>query len=86
MKVLCAVLILCIVTAMFYSVRKQSALHEQFLYKDVSGTTDLVSSEAFSEEEEEEVEEEVVPYWDIFKHSDVPLDKDVFFIESSGLV
>ena len=81
-KVLLLILGLCFVSAILYSVGTES--HEETLNnnKDETWTADLTSSEPYSEEEEVEVE----PYWDVFKPSDIQPDKDVFFIESSGLV
>ena len=48
-------------------------------------------NEAFNEsfemeEAEEDYEEETIVLWDEFNHLDVNMNKDIFLIESSGLV
>ena len=81
-KVLALLVFLCLVSVMLYSVRIES-LYEETLdeVNDEVTTSDPFSSEASIEEDIEE--EEVEPYWDLFKHSDIQPDKDLFFIESS---
>ena len=42
--------------------------------------------QASEEETTEEEYEEEISLWDEFSHLDVKMNKDIFFIESSGLV
>ena len=46
---------------------------------------DIVIQASEEETTEEEYEEEI-SLWDEFNHFDVKMNKDIFFIESSGLV
>lgn len=87
-KLLFLFLVLCLVSIMFMfysgSMRIETHNGQTFDEDNVDVTTDQFSSEASIEEVIEDDEVEVEPYWDLFKHSDIQPDKDVFFIESSG--
>ena len=85
-KVLCSLFVTFALIYLWSIYQDLSSSKAQIVTEETSKDETIIKASEEEEDTEEDYEEEVIILWDEFNHVDVKMNKDIFFIESSGQV